>query len=192
MFGFLTCTWVWGYISRGIVEPWQKDCCALHRPLTSDNLVLSSVLGYKKDHVNVVLWSDAWAVVKECLGPGWYLSRREGKVPAQGGLRCEALPLLFPRRLFHSGFLLTLPKGFTYMASLIHFTTAFGTSLGNISTVVVVECLVTLILHYFSHFSRECMTSQGAVAQGLVQRVPCDCCRMKGRREQLAKLWAGA
>lgn len=66
MFRFLTCTWVGGY--KSTVELWQ-DYCALHRPLAPDNLILSSVLVYKKDHINVVLLSDAMIVVRDVLGP---------------------------------------------------------------------------------------------------------------------------
>lgn len=149
MLRFLTCTWVRGY--KYTVELCQ-GCCALHRPLAPDNLILSSVLVYKKDHINVVLLSDATIVVQH---PGWCSSRRVGRAPVEGGLRWEPLQLLFQSCLLHSGCLPALPKGFTYMASLINLTASFGVSLCTFPAVIMVKCLLTLVWCYFSPFSNE-------------------------------------
>lgn len=95
MFRFLTCTRVRGY--KSTVEL-SQDCCALHRPPAPDNLILSSVLVYKKDHTNVVLLSDAMIVGKDVFGPSLVLQQKEeggAGAPVEGGLRWEALQLLF-------------------------------------------------------------------------------------------------
>lgn len=92
MFRFLTCTWVGGY--KSAVELWQ-GCCALHRPLAPDNLILSSVLVYKKDHINVVLLSDATIVGRDTFGPRLVPQQKGGEGSCVRGAEMGGSPIAF-------------------------------------------------------------------------------------------------
>lgn len=175
MFRFLPCTWVLSCISESVVELWWKGCFALHRPLPSDNLILSSVLVYKKDRVNVVLAREILWLLWTVFGPRLVLQQKGGHSSCARE-HCNVRPSdsYTPQRLNMVNILSSmLHKCFWKLPLLLLHGKVSG--------------CVNLTLVFW--FSRECTTSHGGVAQCLVwRRKPSACCWGKGRLQELAKV----
>lgn len=95
----------------------MTDCFALHRPVPPDNFILSSVLVYKKYHINVVI---LWLLCLNIWAPAGTAAEQRGTTFAQGTPWCEALRFLPFQKTAR-------------MASLVRF----GTSLCSLSLVVM-------------------------------------------------------